>query len=86
MGTPIARLGDQGSHGGPLVTSASKTYCQGILVCRVGDTYDCHVHGPNPIVSGSPEYIVEGQQCARIGSLTQCGATIVTGADESICQ
>jgi uncharacterized Zn-binding protein involved in type VI secretion len=86
MGTPVARLGDTGTHGGQIVTSAQKTSCEGKLIARVGDTYDCPVHGPNPITTGSPNFVVEGQKVARTGSQTSCGATIIGGANKTVCE
>jgi uncharacterized Zn-binding protein involved in type VI secretion len=87
MGTAIARLGDTSSHGGTIITAASKTLCEGKPVARVTDMLDCPLpgHGVNPIVTGSPHYLVEGQQCARTGSVTACGATIIGGASKSVC-
>ena len=75
-----ARLGDTGTHGGAITTSASHTKCEGELVAREGDTYDCPVHGPNPIVGHSSKYKVEGAWLARHGDATQCGATLISGA------
>jgi uncharacterized Zn-binding protein involved in type VI secretion len=85
MGTAIARLGDTSSHGGTIITAASKTTCEGKPVARVTDMLDCPAHGANPIVTGSPRYLVEGHQCARTGSVTACGATIIGGASKSVC-
>lgn len=84
MGTAVARLGDLGSHGGKIVTSAQKTMCEGKLVARVTDIYDCAIHGPNPILTGSTNTIVEGKSVARTGSLTQCGAKILGGATKTV--
>jgi uncharacterized Zn-binding protein involved in type VI secretion len=85
MGNPIARLTDTSTHGGQIVTSAQQTICESKLVARVTDILDCPIHGPNPIVTGSLEYIVEGQQCARTTSVTACGAEIIGGATQSLC-
>jgi uncharacterized Zn-binding protein involved in type VI secretion len=79
---PIARLGDPGSHGGVIVTAAQRTICEGMLVARVTNIYACPIHGSNPIVTGS-SVIVEAEACARTGSLTACGATIIGGAHQS---
>lgn len=76
----IVRLGDSGSHGGQVITSASKWKCEGALIARVGDIYDCPIHGPNPIASGSSKWKCEGAQVARHGDTTQCGATLISGA------
>lgn len=85
MSNPVARLGDTSTHGGAIVTAASKTKCEGAFVARVTDILDCPIHGPNPIVTGSPNYLVEGQQCARTTSLTACGASIIGGATKTNC-
>lgn len=83
---PVARLGDKSSHGGTIITSGQKMICEGIKVARVTDLHSCPIpfHGVTPIVTGSPNHIVEGQQCARgnggQGSVTGCGAIIIGGA------
>jgi len=86
MPNPIARLGDSSDHGGAISTSASRTKVEGILVARVGDILSCPIHGPNPIVTGSPEFEVEGQKVARTSSVTQCGAVIIGGAAKTVCE
>lgn len=73
----IARLGDPGTHGGAICTSAQKTWAEGKLVARIGDLYCCPVHGPNPIVTGAVKTPVEDQLCAVHGSDTACGAKII---------
>lgn len=87
---PIARLGDTGTHGGVIITSAKRSTCEGPLVARVGDIYNCLIHGPNPIVTGSPQYTCEGALTARgngtgDSSVTACGALIISGAVKSFC-
>lgn len=54
-GRLVVRLGDAGTHGGAVVTASAKTFAEGPRVARVGDTYDCPIHGPNPIVTGSDD-------------------------------
>lgn len=54
-GILVVRLGDTGSHGGVVVTASSKTWAEGALIARIGDIYACPIHGPNPIVGGSPD-------------------------------
>lgn len=85
MGSAVARLGDTGTHGGAIVTAATKTTCEGALVARLMDVYACPIHGPNPITSGSPKWTTEGQLTARTGSTTACGATIIGGATKTFC-
>ena len=81
----IARLGDTGSHGGAVVSSASKWRCEGALIARLGDTYDCPVHGSNPIIEGSGKHQCEGAPIARDGDATACGATLISGASKWAC-
>jgi uncharacterized Zn-binding protein involved in type VI secretion len=76
----VARLGDTGSHGGSITTASTDVFADGKGVARVGDTYNCPIHGPNPIVSGSNLYYVDNKQVVRVGDTTQCGATITTGS------
>jgi len=76
----IVRLGDSGSHGGQVVTSASKWKCEGALIARAGDMYACPIHGLNPIAQGSAKWQCEGAPIARHGDLTQCGASLTSGA------
>lgn len=79
-----ARLGDTSDHGGAIVTSASKTLCEGALVARETDILDCPIHGPNPIVEHSVKYKVEGLFVARHGDATACGAKLISGATKTI--
>ena len=81
----VARLGDSGTHGGAIVSSASKWLCEGGLIARLGDTYACPIHGPNPIVEGSGKWSCEGAAIARHGDATACGATLVSGASKWTC-
>lgn len=81
----IVRLGDTGSHGGAVVSAASKWQCEGSLIARQGDIYACPVHGLNPIVQGSPKWRCEGSPIARHGDATACGATLISGAAKWDC-
>ena len=76
----VARIGDTGSHGGAIVTGSPNVTVNGIPIARVGDTYLCSIHGPNPIVQGSLKTTANNLQIARIGDPTACGATIISGS------
>mgnify|MGYP006269340739 CR=1 FL=1 len=78
----VARLGDTSDHGGSIISSASKTIVEGILVARVGDMHSCPIpgHGVTAITSGSSTFICEGAATAVVGSVCGCGATINSGA------
>ncbi|ABB37744.1 MULTISPECIES: PAAR domain-containing protein [Pseudomonadati] len=81
-----ARLGDISSHGGVIITGASRTLDNGMPVARMGDLHVCPIpgHGVTPIVTGSFDTITEGLPNARIGDITACGAIIVTGSPDTI--
>lgn len=84
-GAAVARTGDSGSHGGSLTGASPTTKADGLTVCRVGDTYTCLIHGPNPITSGSSIFRDNGAALARVGDTTLCGATITTGSPTWSC-
>lgn len=48
---------------------------------RLSDTNACpqNGHGPNPVVSGSPDVIFNNLPVARVGDSTACGDIIVVG-------
>ncbi|MQY44502.1 PAAR domain-containing protein [Rhizobiales bacterium RZME27] len=81
----IARLGDSGTHGGSIVSAASKWKCEGALIARKGDLYACPIHGTNPIVGGSSKWKCEDADIARHGDATACGATLISGASKWKC-
>lgn len=76
----VVRLGDTSTHGGTVITSAAKSVFEGKLGARIGDILACPIHGPNPIVEGSPNTICEGKELARHGDHTACGAALISGA------
>jgi uncharacterized Zn-binding protein involved in type VI secretion len=76
----ICRLGDTSTHGGAVITSASKSLAEGALIAREGDILDCPLHGPNPIVEHSAKMLAEGKWVARHGDHTACGAALISGA------
>lgn len=79
----IVRLGDTSSHGGAVVTSASKSWCEGAKIARRDDILACPIHGPNPIVEHSQRLWCEGKPVARHGDHTACGAALISGATKS---
>ena len=79
----LIRIGDSGSHGGAVTTGSTDTFCNGIGVARVGDTYNCPIHGPNPIVTGSPDTFTNNLAVARVGDTTACGATLQAGSPDT---
>jgi uncharacterized Zn-binding protein involved in type VI secretion len=87
MKLPVARIGDKSDHGGVIITSCQKTKAEGPLVARVNDLHSCPIegHGITPIITGSPNHIVEGQKTARSTSITGCGASIIGGSKDTFC-
>lgn len=79
----ICRLGDTSTHGGAIVTSASKSLVEGALIAREGDILNCPIHGPNPIVEHSSKMLCEGKYVARQGDATACGAALISGATKT---
>lgn len=75
-----ARITDICSHDNIIVTGSPNVIDERQNSSRIGDIYDCPVHGPNPIVTGSPNTIWNGRRVARITDITACRAVIVTGA------
>lgn len=82
-GKPVARVGDAGSHGGAITTGSSTILVNDKPMARVGDTYACPEHGPNPIVTGAPFIFGPDQLVAHVGSKTACGATITSGSPDT---
>lgn len=76
----IMRVGDSGSHGGSITTGSANVSANGKQVARVGDTYNCPIHGANPITSGSSDTFANGKAVARVGDSTACGATLTGGS------
>ncbi|WP_110752272.1 PAAR domain-containing protein [Phyllobacterium leguminum] len=83
----IVRLGDISSHGGVVISSASKWQCEGSLIARKGDLHSCPIpgHGVTPIISGSGKYRCEGEPIARDGDACGCGAVMISGASKWDC-
>lgn len=85
MGTPVARVTDQISHGGTIISGSPTRTFNGLAAARVTDQVMCSIHGLQTITTGSPLYTVNGLALARVGSLCSCGATITTGSPTWNC-
>jgi uncharacterized Zn-binding protein involved in type VI secretion len=81
----VARLGDPSDHGGSIISSASLTKVNGILVARIGDLHSCPIpgHGITSITTGSNKFTCEGAIVAVVGSVCGCGATISSGSSDT---
>lgn len=51
-------------------------------IARIGDKHICPYHGAGTIVTGTAHSLA-GSGIATVGSMTSCGATIVTGSSQS---
>ena len=76
----IARQGDPTSHGGMILTAATRTLVEGKPVARMGDLVLCGKHGLQPIILGSSTVFAEGKPVARVGDIAACGARILAGS------
>lgn len=79
MALPIARLGDQTSHGGVVICASDKHTIMGIGIARVGDQVNCPQagHGVNKIVEGAGSYTIGGREVALHGHRCECGCTLI---------
>ena len=79
---PVARVGDTGSHGGSIIDGSPSVRGNNRPIALVGSTYNCPVHGPNPIVTGAPYIFGNDVLVAHVGSKTACGAEITSGSPD----
>ena len=82
----ILRLGDPGSHGGSVITAASRTLAEGSPIARIGDLYGCPLHGINPVITGCGRTYCEGSLIAFNGSASACGASMIATASRTIVE
>ena len=85
MGSPVARLTSQQSHGGNAITASRNVFANGLPVHRVTDLCYCPYppqapHGIQPLVMGSRTVFANGLPLGRIGDRYACGAVVITGA------
>ena len=81
----VARRGDPLDHGGTIIEGSPKLSSEGKPVARVGDKAMCAQHGLVTITTGAAKFRVDGRACARVTSLTSCGARITEGAPKFTC-
>jgi len=76
----VIRLGDQHTHGGRVITAATKTEINGKRVARLGDKAVCPKkgHGVVTIVEGDSSWYVEGQPVALEGHKCSCGCSLIS--------
>lgn len=75
-----ARIGDEISHGGSIVSGSENVVVEGSPQARLGDAVMCDIHDEQVIVTGSSTVFVNGRPAARVGDSISCDAVISTGA------
>lgn len=79
---PVARLTDLGDHGGMIISASPDVTANSLGVARIGDTFDCAIHGPNPLVTGAAGTTANSSPVVRLGDFASCGAAIVTASPD----
>lgn len=83
----IIVVGDTADHGGTVIEGSPNTVAGpqgGEQPCaRVGDILNCALHGPQPIVTGSPTVEINGRAAACEGDTAACGAVLIATISES---
>lgn len=80
----IALSGDCIDHGGFILASEDNFFVNKKPVARVGDKVFCMIHGITEIVDNDPNNVTSGQKrIARTGDKTKCGATIISGSQDT---
>lgn len=80
MGKALVRIGDTSDHGGYMITARSWIQCGGKLMCVDQDIHQCPIeyHGNTP-VSTTSAVKARGAGILRVGDRAGCGATIISG-------
>ena len=90
MGQPVARIGDQQSHGGTAITGSQDVFVNGRPVHRQFDLCYCPQfypatiipHGVQPLITASGTVLVNSRGVGRIGDTYACGAIIIVGSQD----
>jgi uncharacterized Zn-binding protein involved in type VI secretion len=80
----VARNGDV--CGGLIIATATKTYINGKLVARIGDSITSHgigKHASATMVGGSSTVFAEGIGVCRLGDVASCGHAISTASSDT---
>lgn len=84
VGLSLARLGDQSSHGGTIISASSNALlANGLAVAVDGDLHRCPIegHGVTPLTSSSRN-TSGGKGLIRAGDRAGCGAVVITGSPD----
>jgi len=83
-GGAVVLDGDCLDHGGMVLASETSVFVNGRAVARIGDRALCQKHGITRLVrQGSSSVRSNSLPVARIGDLTECGARIVGGSQDT---
>jgi uncharacterized Zn-binding protein involved in type VI secretion len=77
MSRPLILLGDKTTHGGNVIGCSPISKVAGVGIARVGDAVICPLHGSTLITTGDATLVLQGQDAARLGDLTTCGASLL---------
>lgn len=77
----VARLGDQNSHGGVILTGSTDKLTNGLSTAILGSQCSCPIHGTNSIVTVQQTTVLtDGSVTAVDAAIMQCGAVIILGS------
>ncbi|MEO5817964.1 MAG: PAAR domain-containing protein [Gemmatimonadaceae bacterium] len=84
---PAARLTDRTTHPGLISAPGTPTVLiNGLVAASAGDIHICLMpplagpHPPAPFPMGSVTVFIGGRPALRMGDVSGCGATIISGA------
>jgi uncharacterized Zn-binding protein involved in type VI secretion len=83
-GGAVVLDGDCLDHGGMVLASENSVFVNGRAVARIGDRAICQQHGITRLVrQGSSSVHSTSMPVARIGDVTECGAKVVGGSQDT---
>ncbi|WP_241627465.1 PAAR domain-containing protein [Rosenbergiella epipactidis] len=78
---PAARVGDIICHGGAIASGSSNVTINGLPAAMLAvSATACGLHGGAVIATGSGSITINGYPAARLGDITACGSSVVTGS------
>jgi uncharacterized Zn-binding protein involved in type VI secretion len=81
MGNPIARLGDQMTHGAKIISGSTDKLSDGKPTVTIGSTVYCPEHGTNSIINVSTTTVqTDGKLTATVNARAACGAIVISGS------
>ncbi|MBT0717775.1 hypothetical protein HGT71_05745 [Rosenbergiella epipactidis] len=78
---PAARVGDAICHGGAIASGSCNVTINGLPAAMLAASATvCGLHGGAVIASGSGTITINGYPAARMGDITACGSSVLTGS------